>query len=128
MTRHVFGGVWCASSATYALRKAAESNICSRGTRDIINNSFYVDDVWLHGPSFLRQFKDEWEQDRPEWTVSLCDPEVKRGVTHSVDLVCQDQDLTHPIDNIPIIYILHNHATERCFVPKHDVGSNDTIL
>ena len=59
-----------------------------------------IDNVWLHGPSFLRQFKDEWEQDRPEWTVSLCDPEVKRGVTHSVDLVCQDQDLTHPIDKM----------------------------
>ena len=22
-----------------------------------------IDNVWLHGPSFLRQFKDEWEQD-----------------------------------------------------------------
>ena len=38
MTPHIFGGVWCASSATYALRKAADIERCSQGTKDIINN------------------------------------------------------------------------------------------
>ena len=44
MTSHVFGGVWCASSSAYALRKVAESDECTDETRDTILRSFYVDD------------------------------------------------------------------------------------
>ena len=45
MTRHVFGGVWCASSSTFALRQVLKDNpeIEKDGT-DTILRSFYVDD------------------------------------------------------------------------------------
>ena len=45
MTRHLFGGIWCASSATYALRKSIQ-NVAqiSDTASDIISRSFYVDD------------------------------------------------------------------------------------
>ena len=45
MTRHVFGGIWCASSAVYALHKTTDLCETSIGARDIIHKSFYVDDL-----------------------------------------------------------------------------------
>ena len=45
MTRHVFGGIWCASSAVYALHKTTDLCDTSIGARDIIHKSFYVDDL-----------------------------------------------------------------------------------
>lgn len=51
MTRHVFGGVWCASSSTYALRRALVDNAhVNPLVIDAISNSFYVDD-FLHSTS-----------------------------------------------------------------------------
>lgn len=45
MTRHLFGGVWCAASATYALRKSLEQvEDASSAVKDTILRSFYVDD------------------------------------------------------------------------------------
>lgn len=45
MTRHLFGGVWCASSATYAMRKAINiDHEVPSEVADTINRSFYVDD------------------------------------------------------------------------------------
>ena len=44
MTSHLFGGVWCASAATYALRKTTEDQDMSPQVKDTILNSFYVDD------------------------------------------------------------------------------------
>ena len=48
-TRHIFGGIWCSSSASYALRKSAEI------TDDVsvqwaIRNAFYVDDIAFSHP------------------------------------------------------------------------------
>jgi transposase InsO family protein len=50
MTRHLFGGVWCSSSSTYALRKCLFLNPDdppSPDVQSVILNSFYVDDC-LH--------------------------------------------------------------------------------
>ena len=46
MTRHVFGGVWCASSSTYALRKTLSDcpDVVDPLVEDTIRKSFYVDD------------------------------------------------------------------------------------
>ena len=43
MTSHLFGGVWCASLATYALRQVAHEKV-DQSVRDTINSAFYVDD------------------------------------------------------------------------------------
>lgn len=45
MTSHLFGGVWCASSSTYALRRTLEDCLTSDLIRDTILKSFYVDDL-----------------------------------------------------------------------------------
>ena len=46
MTRHLFGGVWCASSSAYALRKAvADHPDLDPLIRDAILQSMYVDDL-----------------------------------------------------------------------------------
>jgi hypothetical protein len=51
MTRHLFGGVWCASSATFALRKSLQiDEQISPLTSNVISRSFYVDDC-LHSAS-----------------------------------------------------------------------------
>jgi hypothetical protein len=45
MTRHVFGGVWCSSAATYALRRTLLDNQKFDSlVIDTIRNDFYVDD------------------------------------------------------------------------------------
>jgi hypothetical protein len=44
MTRHLFGGVWCASSSTFALRKAVKGQETNLVAHDTVFRSFYVDD------------------------------------------------------------------------------------
>ena len=45
MTSHLFGGVWCASSATYALRYTTKDDQFHDETiKNIVRRNFYVDD------------------------------------------------------------------------------------
>ena len=44
MKSHLFGGVFCSSSSTYALRRTADEFSNSQLVRDTIYNDFYVDD------------------------------------------------------------------------------------
>ena len=41
---HLFGGVWCASSSSYALKKTAE-NTNNQDIKNMIQQSFYVNDL-----------------------------------------------------------------------------------
>ena len=45
MTSHLFGGVWCASSSTYAKRRTVNDTGASGIVADTINRAFYVDDM-----------------------------------------------------------------------------------
>ena len=45
MTSHLFGGVWCASSSTYAMRCTVNDTSASGIVADTINRAFYVDDM-----------------------------------------------------------------------------------
>ena len=54
MTRHVFGGVWCASSSAYALHKSVDFDGCSDVARRIVRRSFYVDDCLVSTPSLIK--------------------------------------------------------------------------
>ena len=45
MCAHLFGGVWCASSSTYALRRVLTDFPTSDLVKDVVDNSCYVDDV-----------------------------------------------------------------------------------
>ena len=46
MTSHLFGGVWCSSSSTFALRQTV-CNLPDHGLiKDTVLRAFYVDDLW----------------------------------------------------------------------------------
>ena len=45
MTSHLFGGVWCAAVATFALRKTVQLNEVEPNVSKTICKSFYVDDL-----------------------------------------------------------------------------------
>ena len=45
MTSHLFGGVWCASSSTFALRRVVQDVSSSDLVCDTVNRAFYVDDM-----------------------------------------------------------------------------------
>ena len=45
MTSNLFGGVWCASSTTYSLRRTLEDAHASPMVRDVVSKSMYVDDL-----------------------------------------------------------------------------------
>ena len=45
MTRHLFGGVWCASSSAYALLRTLRDFECDSIVRDCVRRSMYVDDL-----------------------------------------------------------------------------------
>ena len=52
MTRHVFGGVWCSASSTYALRRVLSDNVVTDPlVEDTVRRSFYVDDCLSSLPS-----------------------------------------------------------------------------
>ena len=52
MTRHVFGGVWCASSSTFALRQTVlDSPMVDDTISRVVINDFYVDDCLVSSPS-----------------------------------------------------------------------------
>ena len=52
MSSHLFGGIWCASSSTYALRKTTHDNECRELIKRTINKDMYVDDLLKYVPSF----------------------------------------------------------------------------
>ena len=45
MTSHLFGGVWCASSSTYTLRKTVKDFPTNELIKDTVHRGFYVDDM-----------------------------------------------------------------------------------
>ena len=52
MTSHLFGGVWCAASATYALRRLLHDfPEVDSDVAEIVNRSFYVDDCLISLPN-----------------------------------------------------------------------------
>ena len=48
MTGHVFGGIWCSSSSTYALRRTVDDSPNVHAlVKDCVSRSFYVDDCLI---------------------------------------------------------------------------------
>ena len=51
MTRHVFGGIWCASSCTFALRQVLKDTLdVDPMVENLVKRSFYVDDYFQSHP------------------------------------------------------------------------------
>ena len=45
MTSHLFGGVWCAASSTFALRRSTVDFPCCSAAKRVIEKNMYVDDL-----------------------------------------------------------------------------------
>ena len=83
MTSHLFGGVWCASAATYALRRTTMDHDVPPIIKDTILSSFYVDDCLKSAKS-----KEEAEQIVTETKDVL----AKKGF-HLTKFVSNDDEL-----------------------------------
>ena len=59
-TSHLFGGVWCASSSLYALKKTVE-NTNNQDIKNMIQQSFYVDDL-AHSSDDMKQLTNQVTQ------------------------------------------------------------------
>ena len=104
MTSHLFGGVWCASAATYALRRAADGDV-SRRVKDTINSAFYVDDCLKSVDT-----KDEAEEIIRETRNTLA-----MAGFRLTKFVANDDEL---LFNVPVEDI----AEKMCFVDKISDG------
>ena len=51
MTSHLFGGVWCSSSATYAIRRLLNDYDVDDIVAQVLHDSFYVDDCLISLPT-----------------------------------------------------------------------------
>jgi len=84
MTSHLFGGVWCACSATYALRRLLQDfPEVDDVIRDVVLNAFYVDDCLFCAPT-----RSEVIQ-KIQGTMSL----LSRGGFHLTKFVANDVEV-----------------------------------
>ena len=88
MTSHLFGGVWCSASSTYALRRTVVDNPCSELVKDVVMRSFYVDDLAtsVQSTSEALQVINETKQ------------VVKQGGFNLTKFVVSDPELLDQID------------------------------
>ena len=90
MKVHLFGGVWCSSAATYALRKTSNLQIMDKSTDYAINNSFYVDD-----------YLASYESSEEAFNVSMSiKPSLKKFAFNLRKLVSPNKEVGLPINAI----------------------------
>ena len=88
MTSHLFGGVWCASSSTFALRQTAADPSVSEMIRSTVNKSFYVDDL-------LKSVKTKEEAQEVIFGTKEI---LKSGGFNLTKFIVNDVQLQHLID------------------------------
>ena len=117
MTSHLFGGVWCASSSTYALRRTVEEFPTNELIKDTVLRGFYVDDM-------LKSVVERSEA----WSVVKDTKRVlRRGGFNLTKFVVNDISLLNQIpkeDRANEVKELTPHIVSRALGIKWDV-SND---
>ena len=117
MTSHLFGGVWCASAATYALRKTVEDEYdVSELVRDTVMHSFYVDDCLQSVPS---------RQEAADVIQGTKDVLMKRGF-NLTKFVTNDESLLLKIPeaNCSGVKDLHHDKTSKVLGVKWNTQSD----
>ena len=89
MTSHLFGGVWCAASSTYALRQTTVDFPTSYLVKDTITNAFYVDDMLQSVSSY---------EEASEVMAGTKDTLIKGGF-NLTKFVCNDLSL---LEQVPV--------------------------
>ena len=91
MTSHLFGGVWCASSSTFALRKTVEDSVTASDlVRDTVHKAFYVDDM-------LKSVKSKEEA---KGVIGETKQALKHGGFNLTKFVVNNQQLLENIDAV----------------------------
>jgi len=118
MTRHLFGGVWCASSTTYALRKSVEfDEFVSDPVSDAISRSFYVDDCLRSAQSAEEARTVALETSR---VLSISGFNLTKFISNSQDLMealpdCKtvgDKEIG-PVDQSSVLGVVWNVASDQ---------------
>ena len=99
-TSHVFGGVWCACSSSYALKKTTK-NTDKQGIKNMIQQSFYVDDL-AHSSDDMKQLTNQVKQLQQVLNtrgfhltkLSATDNKILSGINAA------DCQITYPSDNV----------------------------
>ena len=86
---HLFGGVWCSSAATYALRRTCVDNDVKDDIKDIICRHFYVDDCIKSHDSI---------EDVLPAIFGTCDV-LKKGGFNLLKIVCNEPSI---LEKIPL--------------------------
>ena len=126
MKCHIFGGVWCASSSSYALRRAVLDHADDDPVvTDVVHNAFYVDDCLLSCPS-------------PEEAVSsvekVCSVLAKGGfrltkfVTNDEDILRQIPEAERAAEVKDFRYGVESRALGIKWNPRTDVMYFDVQL
>ena len=84
MTSHLFGGIWCSSSSTYALRRTIQdSDNVHPLVKDTVENSFYVDDCLKSVP----------QREQAEVIIKNTPEVLKEGGFNLLKFIVTDKDL-----------------------------------
>ena len=97
MTRHIFGGIWCAASTTYAIRRAAQEAAASLAVELAIRRDMYVDDL-LHSvppPEHAARF-----------ALAVRNAVLPRHFSHT-------KFVGHPASTMALIPVEHRQAGDR---------------
>ena len=89
MTSHLFGGVWCSASSTFALRKTVADFPCSDLVRKSIVRNMYVDDLLTSVPTF----------DEAREVVEGCRAVLKQGGFNLTKFMSNDSDLLQSVSS-----------------------------
>ena len=103
MKTHLFGGVWCASSAAYALRRVVADNPCDPLIAHVVRQCFYVDDC-LTSASTKDDFKRIIYGTRE--LLSKCGFNITKFVVNDIEMLKELVPLSHPAKKKSRIYNL----------------------
>ena len=109
MNAHVFGGVWCASIATYALRRTLiDQEVENDLVKDVIRRSFYVDDC-------LRSLQSP---DEAKMMIDVVKDVLNKGGFNLTKFVASDPEILNQI-------AVDDRAKE---VKQFSAGSSSKVL
>ena len=106
MCSHVFGGIWCAASTTFALRRCLSDFPCSEAARDSVTKSMYVDDLLVSKPTIesAKEVARDTHQVLHHGGFRLakfsCNyPEVVQEIPEEDRVICDDKVIMDEVSN-----------------------------
>ena len=131
MTCHLFGGKWCSSSSTFALRRCVEDTEVSQLVQDTVCRSFYVDDMLqsvrtleeatevIHGTKHALQFGGfeltKYVVNHPSLLESICEDDRAEEVkVISQEMIGKALGIKWNVSDDTFYYITRTHEAPAC--------------